>query len=410
MPSSHLLLNSLGIVLLLASLPLLLELLVLSVAASLPPRSTPRPGSDQCKLAVVVPAHNEAMLVGRCVQSILASAEPHLTVYVIAHNCTDSTAAEARAAGAHVFSLWDGVGGKGTALEFGFTEAINAGAEAVLVVDADSVVGPHMIANAAAAFASGVEALQCRYEVANASTNPRTQLAALALLGMNVLRPLGRSQLGLSCGIFGNGFGIRTEVLTRVPYVANSLVEDLEYHLHLVRAGIRVHFLKEVAVYGEMPESSNAAGSQHARWEGGRIRMRRLWTWPLAASALHGRWREVEPLLDLLALPLGSEVALLGLALLLGVASGSFWLTAYGTLGVVTVTLYLARAASLGPHPAECLKALASAPGYLLWKFLLLPKTRRAAQRDAAWMRTARNHEESAKLSHEHVGQSVRLG
>ncbi len=290
------------------------------------------------------------------------------------------------------------------------TEAIDRGAEAVLVVDADSIAGPGMIEHIAAAFASGVEALQCRYEVANAGANPRTQLAALAFLGMNVLRPLGRSRLGLSCGIFGNGFGVRAEVLGRVPYVANSLVEDLEYHLHLVQAGVRVRFLNEVAVYGEMPESSAAATSQRARWEGGRIRMRRMWTWPLMAQALGGHWRMVEPLLDLLALPLGSEVALFGLMLLLGAASGTVWLSAYGVLGAVTVAFYLGVAASLGPRPGENLKALAGAPGYLLWKLLLTRRTQQAARGDAPWVRTARNAEEASNLAQEQVGQSAGTG
>ena len=410
MSLSHVLLNVLGLFLLLASLPLLMELLVLSVAASLPLSSAARANAGRVKLAVIVPAHNEAMVVGRCVRSILASAEPDVAVYVIAHNCTDSTAEQARAAGAHVFRLHDGVGGKGMALDFGMTAAIEEGAEAVLVIDADSIVGPSMVADVAAAFASGVEALQCRYEVANAGVNPRTRLATLAFLGMNVLRPLGRSRLGLSCGIFGNGFGLRAEVLGRVPYVANSLVEDLEYHLHLVRNGVRVQFLNEVAVYGEMPESSAAASSQRARWEGGRIRMRRLWTLPLISEVLRGRWRMVEPLLDLLALPLGSEAALLGFMLLLGSASGTDWLIAYAALGAGTAAFYLGVAASLGPRPGESLKALAGAPGYLLWKLYLVRRRQQAARGDAAWVRTTRNAEEAGKLTPEQMGQSAGTG
>ena len=410
MTLSSILLDTFALVLLLASLPLLVELLVLSIAASLPLRSVPRVALERVRLAVVIPAHNEAMLIGRCVRSILASAEPDVAVYVIAHNCTDATAEQARTAGAHVFTLRDSTGSKGAALEFGLGEAVEAGAEAVLVIDADSMVGPGMIAEVSAAFASGVEALQCRYEVANRDASPRTQLAALAFLGMNVLRPLGRSRLGLSCGIFGNGFGLRAELLARVPYTAHSLVEDLEYHLHLIRARVRVQFLNQATVYGEMPESSAAAASQRTRWEGGRVRMRRLWAWPLAAQALRGRWRMMEPLLDLLALPLGSEVVVLGLALLLGLASGTSWLTGYGLAGVLTSVLYLAAAARLGERPWESLGALAGAPRYLIWKLSLLRRTQRAARGDAPWIRTAREAAEAGKLAQEHAGQTAGPG
>lgn len=108
----HIVVSVLGTVLVLASLPLLLELLVLSVTASLPLRPVPLPKVAGVRLAVIVPAHNEEMLIGPCVESILASAEANVPVYVIAHNCQDKTAERAREAGANVFRLWDGVGGR----------------------------------------------------------------------------------------------------------------------------------------------------------------------------------------------------------------------------------------------------------------------------------------------------------
>ena len=58
---------------------------------------------------------------------------------------------------------------------------------------------------------SGADAVQCRYLVRNAGASVRTRLMSIALRAFNVLRARGRDGLGLSCGIYGNGFGLRGE-------------------------------------------------------------------------------------------------------------------------------------------------------------------------------------------------------
>ena len=79
--------------------------------------------------------------------------------------------------------------------------------------------------------------MQCRYEMESTTDRANTRLSALAFRAFNVIRPRGRARLGFSAGILGNGFAISRAVLEAVPYDAFSVVEDLEYHLHLVMAG-----------------------------------------------------------------------------------------------------------------------------------------------------------------------------
>ncbi len=340
------------------------------------------------RLWTVTPAHNEEILVGACVRSVLEGAEKPAGVLVVAHNCTDRTGLRAAEAGATVAALDDdGGGGKGAALEFGFAEAFARGADAVLVIDADSAVSSGVIGAMRGRLAAGAAAVQCRYLVAEPDASARTRLMGLAFLGMNLLRPRGRARLGLSCGIFGNGFALTRATLERLPYTARSVVEDLEYHLLLLRAGLRVHFVDEAVVLGEMPHSSPAAATQRARWEGGRSLMRRQWTLPLLKDVLRGRWRMVEPLADLVSLPLAAGAALLVLGLLLPV----FWVRLYAVTGLLVLLLYVVVSASFAASPGLAFKALASAPGYMLWKRAILPRTRSAARKNAAWVRTERN-------------------
>jgi len=209
----------------------------------------------------------------------------------------------------------------------------------------------------------------------------------LAFQGFNVIRPRGRERLGLSAGILGNGFALHRDVLARIPYGAYSVVEDLEYHLALVRAGIRVEFIDMAAVGGEMPRSDHGARTQRARWEGGRQRMMKRWAPKLIGDLLRGRVRMMEPLLDLLAVPIATEACLLLLATCLPLA----WLRLYALGGFFILALHVTAAGACGSGLWGTMKVLATAPGYILWKLQMLPEVRRASRADSAWVRTARD-------------------
>jgi cellulose synthase/poly-beta-1,6-N-acetylglucosamine synthase-like glycosyltransferase len=378
-----------GIAIVLATLPLLAEIFVLSVAALLPAADVRDEdgGAGLPPLTVLVPAHNEEALIGRCIRSVLDSATSGVEVLVVAHNCTDATAERAQAAGAHVLVLNDPERkGKGCALSCGFAVTLAGRSHSVLVIDADSVIDVGLIATVRHRLQAGARALQCRYEVYSFQDSPRTRLTTFAFYAFNVIRPRGRARLGISAGILGNGFALHRDVLTQVPYNAHSIVEDLEYHLTLVRANIRVEFIDSAVVRGEMPVTSKSAKAQRARWEGGRLRVMKHWAPRLLADVVSGRVRLIEPLLDLLTLPISSEVTLLVVAACLPVT----WLRLY-TLGAFVVLLFhLTAAAVSGSGLWGTVTALSNVPSYILWKLWIFPEIWRASRANAAWVRTER--------------------
>jgi cellulose synthase/poly-beta-1,6-N-acetylglucosamine synthase-like glycosyltransferase len=347
-------------------------------------------------MTVVVPAHNEQLLLRRCIRSLLEDLPADSSVLVVAHNCTDSTAQVAMDAGAEILLLCDdGRLGKGAALRAGFDHAVAHGAEALAVIDADSVVSPGFSAAIAHALAEGAEAFQARYLMPGGEQGRRSGLTALGFLGMNVIRPRGRSRLGMSAGIFGNGFGFRSSVLERVPYRASSLVEDLEYHLRLVEAGIRVEFLNDATVSSEAPENSTAAQTQRARWEGGRLHIARLWLPRLIRHAFTGRPMLLEPALDVASLPLASAVLLLLISLLLPVP----WLRLYALACFAIILAHIAAAGAEGDGWWSAVRTLLSVPGYILWKLRILPHTLASSRSDAAWVRTGRATRGAAQVT-----------
>jgi len=385
---NNILFATLAALLIPATLPLVLELLIVTSALFLPRRKNHASKTQQVRqLTVIVPAHNEELLISRCVASLRASADNTAKILVVAHNCTDATAHEAEAAGAEVLVYSDAnAKGKGHALRYGLKAAIEDGADAVVIVDADSTVSANFIPMVRQALSEGADVIQCRYEMRSVTDKANSGLASLAFRGFTFIRPLGRDRLGLSAGILGNGFAMTARTLQEVPYEAFSVVEDLEYHLHLLLAHKRVRFIDYAVVSAELPVSRTGETSQRSRWEGGRIRVARMWTLPLLRQIVRGRISMVEPLLDLAGLPLAFGVSALLAVSLIPIHA----VRIYGIVSLAIVIIHVLLAAWAGPHFFRTLRLLVMTPLYIVWKFRLVPKLLRASHAEAAWIRTSR--------------------
>ena len=380
-----------GSIIALCTLPGACELLFLTIGGLLPTRRRPLLKSDSAhspRIAIVIPAHNEELSIAACVQSVSLcdSARNPFSVFVVADNCTDQTAVNARAAGATAL-VRDDVArrGKGYALDFAF-QTLMPNFDLFVVVDADTTVTPNLVQEFAFSVASGADALQCRYKVRNASDSARTRWMNIALMAFNVLRPRGRTRMGVSAGILGNGFALTRSTLEKVPYTAVSVVEDLEYHLRLIRAGIKVQFVDSVTVYGEMPTTGKGVLTQRSRWEGGRFRMLAQFAPQLSGEVLRGRGRFLEPLVELLLLPLAFHVTLLALALATPIAL----VRIYAVCSLVVVLAHLLSAIAIGGGKWRDLLALFSAPFYVIWKLKVIFQLLGSSRKGTAWVRTER--------------------
>lgn len=380
-----------GILLCMVTLPGTLELAFLTLSGVMPRRIlTPMPKAPQAlRLCVVIPAHNEASGIGACVASLLAcdKGEHGLTVVVIADNCDDATAEKARSAGARVIERKDEQRrGKGYALDHAFSLLLPEDHDAFLIVDADTGVEANFILATAATFEQGADALQCRYLASNPGESIRSRLMHVAWLAFNVLRLRGRDYFGLSVGILGNGFGLARTTLEKVPFDAGSIAEDLEYHLRLVRSGMRVRFCESTTVWSAVPAQGRTATGQRARWEGGRFRMIREQSASLAMEVLKGNLPLLEPLLELLLLPLAFHVFLLMCLLAVPIPLARY--AALVSLG--WVGLHVAVALWLGKAGWRDVLALLGAPFYIIWKLTLGRQLLKSASSEAAWVRTER--------------------
>ena len=338
-------------------------------------------------VAVVVPAHNEELMIARTVASVRAAElRFHIRSSSQLHglDCFNSGNSE----GAVLELNNSKLRGKGAALRHGFAAALAAGANAVLVVDADSVVSANLISATQAALEEAQRLLNAgtSWSFRVGINSAAGAFRVLAFRGMNVLRARGRAGLGIFDRVFGNGFAVTAADLERVPLTRTALPKmgiqhqtgrerhsdpvgrrSLRHAPHSRRRCSQGHPGGPV---GRRP----AAGSQH-RQRGGCLR-----------AVFHGKWRALETLADVWSLPLSRGI----LALLFTAALPVHWLHVFAIVCAAIAVLYVLETALLGAEPAQDLAALATAPVYLLWKAAITPMVVRQSRARASWARTKR--------------------
>ena len=347
----------------------------------------------------VIPAHDEEANIASTIESCRGvSYDPALyRVIVIADNCTDATAGLARAAGAEVIERTDPLRrSKGHALEYFFEQrpGLAGATDAVVLIDADTIVDPAILTAFAAALGEGKDWVQCYYTVRNPDASWRTRMMTYAFSLFNGVWLLGQDRMGLAVGLKGNGMCFSTRGLARFPWQAYGLTEDLEFSWMLRIAGERTHFLPGTRVCGAMPSrGGSAATAQRLRWEAGRKAQRGLFLGPLLRSRQIGPLTKLMYLIDLIFPPLVS--LLLGLLVVVSLDLGALldprffasspWLlpAVHGLMAVVLACYALSPLFALD-LPVRYLASLVALPYYAVWKLLTI------RGKPTAWVRTPR--------------------
>ena len=405
----------------------------LTVAAAIRSRRPTRPtdASPRHRFAVLVPAHNEELLIGRLLDNLQQLDYPSdlYEVCVVADNCTDRTAELARAAGATVYERFDPTQrAKGYALRW-LLEQLSSDAsphsaasrssepspssaasrssdtlpssepsprfDAFVVLDADSVVSRNFLRSMDARLASGAQVIQAHYSVLNADEGSVAGLRSAALAAVHYLRPLGRAALGLSCGLKGNGMCFAAEILDRFAWSWFTLAEDVEFHLALVSQGVRVDFAPEATVLADMPLTLDQAASQNDRWERGRLQLLKHYVPRLVFDSLRHRSplrfdAAVEQLIPPLSIPFALSCVMLVAALALALAGhGGTLPLALAACSLVGQVAYLLAALALVRAPRSRYVSLGKAPIYIAWKVSLYARAL-LPTRGSEWVRTSR--------------------
>jgi 1,2-diacylglycerol 3-beta-glucosyltransferase len=253
-----------------------------------------RKREEQCNLcpfmALVVPAHNEELVIEETLSALVRVRYEDFLVLVMNDGSTDSTAERARAFESSgrvlvVDRSRAGSGrGKGAVLNHAF-ETLNElvesqdprlggrGADEIVVgvMDADGVLDEHALEDVAPLFAdSSVGGAQVGVRILNARDGLLTRCQDMEFVGFSHLAQAARDRIG-SVGLGGNGQFTRLSALRslrRAPWT-DCLTEDLDLGLSLTRLGWRIRFCDSAWVAQQGVVTLRAWLKQRTRWAQG---------------------------------------------------------------------------------------------------------------------------------------------
>ena len=370
-----------------------LPFVVLAVEAvsALAHRKTEIPKSA-ARVAVVIPAHNEASEIEATIRSIRCQLSIGDRIVVVSDNSTDATADIAASLGAHVVHRVDRLRvGKGYALEAGVRHLELDPPEVVVVIDADCHPEAGAISRVARRAKSENRAIQGISLVRPVGGGLLPKISSLAFHLRNDIRPRGLAALRLPALLQGTGMAIPWKQIVTANLGGSHLAEDRKLGISLAIDGRSPHSEPEARFWSSLEAESSVSGSQRSRWELGHLAAIREDLPRLISAAVRQRRPEL--------LALGAELAVPPLALLLVT-----WIASIGISALVPTSPFMMGALLLPGVTAFGLLALASSrsssnpisPGLLLaaplYALAKLPIfVRAAAGRTQSWERSKRS-------------------
>ncbi len=351
--------------------------------------------SRQYDFLILVPAHNEEQDIETTLHS-LNELEPHgkIEIVVIADNCDDKTADIVRSNNMKVLERFsENERGKGHALHWAMAQLDLTQFDAVVIVDADTIVKSNMLHAMAQSFENGAGAVQLYYGFIAKKKNSLSYLMHMASVAENILFYNARSIMKLPILLRGNGMAMKSEILIEHPWDSFSITEDVDYAVNLLKAGVTIDFNMNSSVLSAATSSFKQSSSQKLRWASGTIQLIKEKVFGLVCHGIKKRRPEL--------IELGFSFLLLSRPLLIYITSAILLfcvftgpahqlLLVYWCLSLIgLIIVYNISGIFYMDEKQEAFKALLFIPIYGLW-FLFIQLTAVFKSGKLSWVRTDR--------------------
>jgi 1,2-diacylglycerol 3-beta-glucosyltransferase len=351
------------------------------------------------RFAILVPAHNEELLISRLCESLLEINYKRdlYEIFVIADNCSDGTVNIGGSYPVEVLIRNDTTHtGKGYAIDWALNQIPLKEFDALLIVDADNTVDQNILEELNLMISQGEQAIQCHNAVGNRKDSWFTQLLFVSRTIGNVLYHHSKYKLGLSSYLMGNGICFSTKLLERKKWTAFSVGEDWEYYAQLIADRIKIGFAVNARVYHQESRSLEQATSQRLRWSSGRFQVLKKYGLNLFINGLLRRdLFTLDASLPLIFPNYSLQINLTILCVILSIlfaASGiRIFLVTIGLCLIIGQVLLFIAGIYLSKSYKEVFKAVLRAPFFLLWKAIIDFLSLTGIYRGDKWIRTKRH-------------------
>lgn len=228
------------------------------------------------RFMAVISARNEERVITNLIKSLKEQTYENVDIYVIADNCTDSTAEVSRKAGAFVYERFDETKrSKGYALEWFFNIILSEKPDdydAFCIFDADNIVAEDFFEKMNERFCQGEKIIQGYRDIKNPGDTWVTANYAIFYWTMNRCYHYARYKLGMSPLINGTGFAVSMDILKETNgWHSDTLTEDIEFSMENIIKGRKIGWAQEAVVYDEQPLKFAQSCRQRLRWSVGHI-------------------------------------------------------------------------------------------------------------------------------------------
>lgn len=355
---------------------------LLAIVAIFPHKHTSLEGKSKHKMRflVLIPAHNEELCLGATLRSLQATLYPkHLVqIIVIADRCKDRTAAIASEMKVECLERDVGQPGKGSAIAWGLNEVSQRGItfDALVVLDADTVVAPELFEAFEIKHAMGQDIQQAYCYISNPWQSVFTRIIAVTSVMRNGLFYAGKNDLGLTAMLTGTGMFFSGQVVDRFGWTAFTVGEDWEFSVALILTGEKIYFNSAARVFQLESNGLKQAARQRLRWAGGRYGVVKASVWNLVKKGIRARSVVLLDAALTLCAPNYSSQASLGI-LCLGLA----WMNIGNPVWGFTFTWATSVIAALAGYfllgvmstesPLKALGGLLLVPVFLPWRLTI---------------------------------------
>ena len=234
-----------------------------------------------CRYAILIAARNEEGVVGHLIESIKAQDYPSelVDIYVVADNCTDSTAKVAEKSGATVYERCEpNVVGKGHALAF-LLDRIkeNHGDvhyDGFFVFDADNLLDHNYIKEINKLFTNGFPVVTGYRNTKNFGANWVSYGYGIYFVFESEHTNRARSYLHSGSFVSGTGYVFSSELLEELGgWNYFSLSEDFEFTADMISRCKKIGYSPDAILYDEQPTSFKNSIYQRSRWIKGFFQM-----------------------------------------------------------------------------------------------------------------------------------------
>jgi cellulose synthase/poly-beta-1,6-N-acetylglucosamine synthase-like glycosyltransferase len=237
--------------------------------------STEASEAYQPHVALLIPAYNEEKVIERTIRGALRSSYHNLRVIVIDDGSTDRTLDVARSsfpreiASGRLLVLTKPNSGKADALDFGLLH-LGENEEIFLGIDADTVIARDAVALLVPHFLNpNVGAVAGNAKVGN-RVNLWTRWQALEYITSQNFERRALNTLGAVSVVPGAIGAWRTAAVREAgAYHTDTVAEDADLTMALLRRGYRVEYEDRALAYTEAPVNANGLMRQRFRWSFG---------------------------------------------------------------------------------------------------------------------------------------------